>query len=236
MKKNYHSKTKTPIPIDQLFTGAKTPEYAVFYNIAYWWISDMLKRLYKNTDTSMHEETSPFIDRFIADGKNIDFSTLSNADYIKLRDYLWKGYMFDKNKSGSIITSKDKVLIHRMIAKLTEIRNFHSHYWHDNVNLKFDFELKKWIEDLHDYAVNKLRIQYSKEIERYESNKNSLFNKHGSDYFITQEGRNFFLSFFLKKSEISRFMQQRKGCKRNDKPEFKIKHLVYRYYTHRDGA
>jgi len=236
MRKSYQSNTKAPISIDMLFTGAKTPEYAVFYNIAYWWISDMLKRLYKNTDISKHEETSPFIDRFINDGQNIDSPIFSDADYIKLRDYLWKGYMFDKNKSGSIITFNDKVLIHKMIAKLAEIRNFHSHYWHDNANLKFDFELKKWIEDLHDYAVNKLRIEYSKEIERYESKKDNLFDKHGSDYFITKEGRNFFLSFFLKKSEISRFMQQRKGCKRNDKPEFKIKHLIYRYYTHRDGA
>jgi len=236
MRKNYHSKTKTPISVDELFTGAKTPEYAVFYNIAYWWISDMLKRLYKNTDTSKNEETSPFIDRFITYVNNIYSSTLSDADYIKLRDYLWKGYMFDKNKSGSIITSQDKVLIHKIIAKLAEIRNFHSHYWHDNTNLKFDIELKKWIEYLHNYAVDKLRLEYSKEIERYESNKDNLFDKHGSDYFITQEGRNFFLSFFLKKSEISHFMQQRKGCKRNDKPEFKIKHLVYRFFTHRDGA
>lgn len=236
MNKNHQTKAKAPISTNQLFTGAKTSEYAVFYNIAYWWISDMLKRIYKNTDTSAHGETSPFIQRFIVDGEDINTSKISDADYIKLRDYLWKGYLFDKNKSGSIITFSDKVFIHKMIAKLAEIRNFHSHYWHDNSVLKFDEDLKNRIENLHDYAVNKLRVEYSKEIEKYEERRDNLFDKHEGNYFITQEGRNFFLSFFLKKSEISRFMQQRKGCKRNDKPEFKIKHLVYRYYTHRDGA
>ncbi|HAF28485.1 MAG TPA: hypothetical protein DCG75_05495 [Bacteroidales bacterium] len=236
MRKNYQTKPKAPISTDQLFTGAKTPEYAVFYNIAYWWMSEMLKRLYKNTDTSIHEDTSPFIQRFVNDGEEINSSIFSDADYIKLRDYLWKGYLFDKNKSGSIITFKDKVIIHKIIAKLAEIRNFHSHYWHDNSILKCDEDLKSWIDFLHNYAVDKLRVEYSKEIERYESNRDNLFDMHGSDYFITQEGRNFFLSFFLKKSEMSRFMQQRKGCKRNDKPEFMIKHQVYRYYTHRDGA
>ncbi|HRH35159.1 MAG TPA: hypothetical protein PKY12_08860, partial [Catalimonadaceae bacterium] len=33
-----------------------------------------------------------------------------------------------------------------------------------------------------------------------------------------------------------KFLKQRKGCKRDDSPDFRFKHLLYTYYSHRDGA
>lgn len=229
----------TPPTQDSLYTGGKAPEYAVFYNIAYWWISDFLKSLYpykekyENTDNY-----SPYIDRFINEGKEGGQISLPDSAYIKLRDYLWKGYHFDKNRSGLELTENDRRLIHKMLAKLSEVRNFHSHYWHDNANLEFDTDLSKWIDYLHDYALNQLQKEYPWEVDEYRKKRESksLFDRHDGKSYISQDGRNFFLSFFLKKGEMTRFMQQRKGCKRNDKPEFKLKHHLYRYYTHRDGA
>jgi hypothetical protein len=227
------------INVDDLFTGAKTPEYAVFYNIAYWWISDTLKKLYHTSSSvkeDREEDNSPYVDRFVNEGTNLMNSTLPDSAYLKLRDFLWKGFIFEKNSSGLELTEKEKRLIHKMVAKMVEIRNFHSHVWHDNVNLIFDKELKTWIEYLHEYALQILQKENSREVDKYREKAKNLFDSFGEAFYITQDGRNFFLSFFLKKSEMSRFMQQRKGCKRNDKPEFRIKHLVYRFYCHRDGA
>jgi hypothetical protein len=238
----------TTITKEEQFTGAKTSEYAVFYNIAFWWMSDMIEKLYKTENASSNMENqddhSPYLDRFNSDGENPNETSLSDASYLRLRDYLWKGYLFDKNSSGLELTEKDKRLIHKIIKKLVEIRNFHSHYWHDNENLLFDTELMNWVDHLHIYALEMLEKENGFEVDIYKKDFTSkpkkraltFFDQHDGKYYITQDGRNFFLSFFLKKSEISRFMQQRKGCKRNDKPEFKIKHLVYRFYTHRDGA
>lgn len=232
-----------PIDPEQLFTGAKTPEYAVFYYIAYWWVSDLLKDLYKKRSDSTNDkdqETSPYIDRFLREGKDLSNATLPDLAYSKLRDYLWKGYSTNKNSSGYQLTDFDKRLIHKLISKLVDIRNFHSHVWHDNDCLTFDEELKMWVDDMHLLVIDKLSSVYPWETSKYlEENKKkgiNFFDKRNGKIFITQEGRNFFLSFFLQKSEMARFLQQRKGCKRNDKPEYRIKHLVYSYFTHRDGA
>ncbi|MDQ2177120.1 hypothetical protein [Marinifilum sp. D714] len=243
MKRTFNHKRrpfKRDINIDDLFTGAKTPEYAVFYNIAYWWISDFLKSLYapymKNAQSeNQSDDYSKYINKFITEEAT---STLSDADYLKLRDYLWKGYLFAKNSTNINVSEKDKRMTHQMIQKLSDIRNFHSHYWHENSNLECEKEFCNWIDYLHDYALDQLQKEYPKEVDKYKEKRksNSLFDHHDGKHFISQDGRNFFLSFFLKRGEISRFMQQRTGCKRNDKPEFKLKHLLYRYYTHRDGA
>ncbi|WP_421919867.1 hypothetical protein [Marinifilum sp.] len=254
MKKTFNPKNrplKKEININDLFTGAKTPEYAVFYNIAYWWMSDFLKSLYearirKAKDENQNDDYSKYIYRFMQEEDN---PTLSDADYLKLKDYLWKGYLFAKNSTKIDVSEKDKRMIHLMVEKLSDIRNFHSHYYHENSNLECEKEFCNWIDYLHDYALDQLLKEYPKEVEKYKdklkksvsrnSNHNytpSLFDTHNHKNFISQNGRDFFLSFFLKRGEISRFMQQRSGCKRNDKPEFKLKHLLYRYYTHRDGA
>lgn len=243
MKKTFNRKkrpVKREINTNDLFTGAKTPEYAVFYNIAYWWVSDFLKSLYEPHNKKSQQENhsdnySKYIYRFNQEENN---PSLSDADYLKLKDYLWKGYLFAKNSTNIDVSEKDKRMIHQMIRKLADIRNFHSHYWHENSNLECDKEFCIWINFLHNYALDQLQKEFPKEVDKYKEKRksNSLFDTYNGKNFISQDGRNFFLSFFLKRSEISRFMQQRTGCKRNDKPEFKLKHLLYRYYTHRDGA
>lgn len=158
--------------------------------------------------------------------------------FVKLRDYLWKGSSTNKNSSGYVLTSNDKSLMIEMLSKLNEIRNFHSHYWHDNTVLEFSFSLKKHIQDLHDFAKLSLSQEFPKDVTKYEDNysKRPMFKKHENKEFITKDGKAFFLSFFLTRGEMARFLQQHRGYKRNDTSEFKIKHLIYRYYTHRDGA
>ena len=78
---------------------------------------------------------------------------LPQTAYSKLRNYLWKGYAFDKNSSGYELTGTDIHLIREMMFRINEIRNFQSHIWHDNTVLIFPQDLAFFIEELHNHAA-----------------------------------------------------------------------------------
>lgn len=224
---------------DDLFTGGKLPEFAVFYNIAFFNMAGLLYHLinpkegYENDKDKLERAFKKWLE-----GIQQNQDILRDAGYGRLRRYLWKGYLTEKNRSGYMLTEDDKACIRKMLIKLYHIRNFHSHYWHDNAELEFDAGLKEFIEKLHTDASNSMAEKYAFELPVYNQNyhKHPFFKTHDGKTFMTQEGRTFFLGFFLTRGQMTRFMQQHKGCKRNDQPEFKIKYEVYRYYTHRDGA
>lgn len=228
MYNNRPNNYENPPSINDLYTGWKVPEMAVFYNIAYARINRYINHLLdiSNNDTEANFETLT---------SNQDHPEHERI-FLKLRDYLWKGYNSDKNSSGHILTENERSLIIEMLKKLKEIRNFHSHYWHDNSVLCFGIDLKNHIEQLHNSAKEALNKDFPYEISIYELKKKSLFDEHQEQHFITKNGRIFFLSFFLTRGEMARCLQQSKGYKRNDKPEYKITHLIYRHYTHRDGS
>jgi hypothetical protein len=227
------TKSKRTPSRDDLFTGGKTPEYAVFYNIAFFKIAGFINFLINKTFEDDKMKLEGIINDIIKKPE-----MLIDSHYLKLRNYLWKGYRADKNDSVTKLMKEDKENIIGMVDMLRNIRNFHSHIWHDNKALIFKKELKTFIEQLHDEAKLKQSGKYSKELEDYEESlkEHKLFKPHENDWYISPEGRNFFLGFFLTNGEMNHFMKQRKGCKRDDKPEFKIKHVVYTYYTHREAA
>ncbi|HCC29638.1 MAG TPA: hypothetical protein DEQ03_06255, partial [Marinilabiliales bacterium] len=225
---------------EDVFTGGKTPELTIYYNIAYFRMAGLINALCGNKLERDKDALEQFMKAFI-NGKQ----KLTDMQFVKLCDYLWKGYKYDKNRSEYSLTENDKTMVLKMVAKLQDIRNFQSHIWHDNKVLVFDADLVQFIKNKHLEAIDAQRQRFSKETEVYEKenrelkkkkNKELLFDIHDGLGYITGEGRNFFLSFFLTRGEMTRFLKQRKGCKRDDTPEYKIKHLVYRHFTHRDGA
>lgn len=217
-----------------VFTGGKYPEFAIFFNLAFFRIAGLVNHLlgkkYEANKSTLEKEFDSWL-------KNAN-DTKNDKVFSKLRDYLWKGFMTNKNSSGYVITPEDRKIIIEALEKLNEIRNFQSHYWHDNVVLCFSPELKKHILRLHEDAKLSFMKDYSKELLDYESacKERPLFKTHEGKDYITKDGKAFFLSFFLTRGEMARFLQLHKGYKRTDTNEFKIKHLVYRFYTHRDGA
>lgn len=231
-----HTTNSTPEPFD-VFTGGKDPEFAIFFNVAFtkllrtvhYWETGNKEEIDENDLDTIY---GPIIKGWNDNEINTDFSA---ETYSKLRNYIWKGYLNERNSSGYELTTKDQNLIRALISKLQDLRNFHSHVYHDNKALEFDPKLKKFIEEeLHDHAMNSFASRYLDEIEFYQQNykQHPLFKKN----WITQEGRTFFLSLFLTTGEISRFLQQRRGSKKNDELKYRIKHLIYRFYAHRDGA
>ncbi len=225
-------------------TSSKLPEFSVFYNYAYFRLAGYVYQL--NTGVNLENSNISFDEKKDKIEGNLDAIISSSDDekdkliVAKLINYLWKGYNNPENAAGYLPTSEDRQLVKAIVKKLKELRNFHSHYYHEDTALYFDESLKKKIEGLHQMAMLSFAEKHQSAIGFYQelTKEFPLFKKvtHSSNWEITEEGRTFFLSFFLTTGEMSRFLQQRKGSKRNDKPQFKIKQLVYRYYCHRDGA
>ncbi|HVX48962.1 MAG TPA: hypothetical protein VHB48_02355, partial [Chitinophagaceae bacterium] len=224
-KKPFHSNRQHPAAkpeskIDEfsLFTGGKLPELAIAFNLAY-------------DNTEKYIETLQNIKDPL---KHID--ELNDKVFAYLRHYMWKGNEDNKNTSGYELDKGDKTIIKMLLRKLVELRNFHSHVWHTNDMMQFDKPLVHFIEDKHDAACAKLLEEkkdadatlYYKQLDKF-----PLFIK---GQYISQDGRFFLLSFFLNRGEMQGILQQRKGSKRNDTPEYRFKHKVFTYYCHREGA
>lgn len=221
----------------ELFMGGKDAEFAVFFNVAFtkvlrtvhFWKTGVIEFDEEKLDTLYGTLLDQFEQsRHVADD-------LSDEMYAKLRNYIWKGYLSERNSSGYTLAPEDKTRIRQLLCKLRALRNFHGHVYHDNAEIDFQPELRDFILRLHDDAMYLFSEKHPEEVEFYQKNllEHPLF-KQGR--YITQEGRTFFLSLFLTTGEVSRLLQQRRGSKKNDELRFRIKHSIYRHYAHRDGA
>jgi hypothetical protein len=168
-----------------------------------------------------------------------------SRQYAFWAEYLWKAHLLKKNSNGYELSARNEWMIDLLLNKLEEIRNFHSHIWHDNKALAFDKELKEFVQQKYEEAKAALYVDYPNALLDYEQlEKQPKMRKfehfkwvpERKQFFITPEGRIFFLSFFLTTGQMSQLLQQRSGSKRSDMPLFKIKRLLFAYYCHRDGA
>lgn len=205
------------------FTGNKTPELAIFYNLAH----DNIKKFIQSID-GRHA------------GKKLTeiIGNLSDEVFARLREYIWKGGIFNKNDEGHTVTPDEKQLIKELLCKLNGLRNFQSHYWHDSAPLKLSNILVHFIEDYHEIAFAKLMADHSRNSRLYatQRSKYPFFKSSHNNKFLTLEGRVFFLSFFLTRGEMDMLLSQTKGSKQNNTPDFKLKREIYTYFCHREGS
>lgn len=246
----------------RFYTDDKTPELTLFYNLA----CDRVDRFIISETAKKYSNGQAVEDAFkkaVTDGELL---TLPDILWIKLKNYLWKGYSDDRNSSGTHVSDAEKHIIQQMIARLYYLRNFQSHFYHKNDCLFFDYSLAGFIEERYEWALNSLSKSYPDLVAYYrlrfkqaekraleERMKNGdgepgkttlnpeyvfIFRRvgHNDSRKLTYEGKGFFLSFFLTKGEMIRFLKQRRGAKRDDLREFKIKHEIYTFYCHREGA
>lgn len=154
-------------------------------------------------------------------------------------------------------------IINLFLLKLWRLRDYHSHYHHSDFGLYFNEDQQKvfydprtghnddkvynhttrrkdnYKEGIFNTATNQTKANYSKETFRlYDDlfDTFKFFDKKGNQYKINGEGINIFLSLFLTKREMHRFLSDREFCSRTSPLEYKVKREVYTYYCHRDSA
>ena len=224
----------------EYFTHGKIdkPEFTIFFNIAYFKIAGMINNLLGET----HEINKKNLEDKIY---SVECKTKWRNDervMSGLCNYLFKSYRKAKNSEGYKVTDVEKRLAFQMIEKMNELRNFHSHFYHDSFVKVFSADLKKSIEAF--FKETKIELssdpQNAFALIKYEATEKDprLFELDPvkNSWFIKTNGTIFFLSFFLTKGEMSQLLSQCKGFKRSDSPAFKIKRDIFSEYAKRDGA
>ena len=214
-------------------TGA---ELTLFYNMALDRMNNLLSR-YENT---------------AIDIAALDYSRnqlFKKDTYLHLQVYLWKEPI---SANFATLTDKDRRRIHQFLEMLVHVRNFQSHYYHDAKVLRFPKDLIRFIQSRFTLAEQDLTlknpnfIKYVRELYEDVTTFESRGKKREDRYrhfdfftesgFITEEGKNFFLSFFLLKGEMNHFLKKRKRCKKDNGEKYQVKTRLYTWYCHRDGS
>lgn len=88
------------------FIGGKLPEFTIFFNIAFFRLAGYINYLQGKSYEGDKRELENVFGKWKAkvdDGVEV----LGSSAYSKLRNYLWKAYMFEKNSSGFILEEKE---------------------------------------------------------------------------------------------------------------------------------
>ena len=185
-------------------TIEKNGELAVFYNLAYNRVSSFIM---------LHEKNGKELRALFKEGdiphERFTENLLSDSTYTNLKIYLWR-----EQKGGSIKFVKpwEKEMINHMLHLLWRLRDFYSHYWHDNSGIVvFNERFRAFIIEKFNEAVTSYSSRYSF-AQKYNQNRPPIMIDSENNR-LTRDGINFFLSFFLAKSQMELFMNSREFLK-----------------------
>ena len=156
-------------------------------------------------------------------------------------------YKGSLEQPGSIVSGMDdKQLMVAMVEKLFDFRNWHSHYCHRDGVLYFsdtknqeEDRLQKtlqfFLESHLEMAADKC-IKDDRELKEFFHIELRKTFKLFDDGRITQEGRIFFLQFFLTEGEMNKCLSGISGFKRTNNPQWQLKRKMFSFYSKRDGS
>ncbi|HEY4785467.1 MAG TPA: hypothetical protein VIH57_05440 [Bacteroidales bacterium] len=131
-------------------------------------------------------------------------------------------------RADKIVLQKKKEILFKLLYKLDELRNFHSHYYHFSTLFYFnDEELKLYLEEKFTQACDGLLSSYTPEElahlniedENYRFFKESTDGEFKYCFNRNQKAMAFLASFFLDKRQTNLLLSKIKGFKKAiDKP------------------
>jgi hypothetical protein len=238
MSFNHRSRRKPPKP-------GKLKELALYYNLAVDRII-LLLNYFQHTPLKDEDFWKGKFYRWKKQDeqgkKEINFET-----FAFLKNYLFYKEILEQH-SSTVTGLDDKQLLVAMVEKLFNLRNWHSHYCHKHGILYFN-DLRNGNNEeggvqrsLEEFLTSHLEMAAEKsikddlELKEYFNNELkksfTLFEKGR----ITQEGRIFFLQFFLTVGEMNKCLSGISGFKRNKSPYWQLKRKIFSFYSKRDGS
>jgi hypothetical protein len=171
-------------------------------------------------------------DLFVGDRDMVDYKIVGNYDGVNKAHFTvalniacdnleYKGcgeILKEAQRSkGGIADEQIKNVQSFIDERLREIRNYFSHYYHNDKPLEFEANdcVKEFLEETFKTAVEKLRGGFHSNEYKVETPK--LFEKDKDIYKITAAGVIFLTSFFCHRSYVYRMLGGIKGFKRSDK-------------------
>ncbi|MBK9105576.1 MAG: hypothetical protein IPL92_13665 [Saprospiraceae bacterium] len=199
----------------------KPEELSAFSNIAFKKFLNLLGMWYEPTG-----ETLP---KYLP-----NLHTVPDIVCLKIRDFVYKDYLQEKNSFGNTLTEDDKKIAPEIVKLLYHTRNYYSHFLHVPNDLKLDGKLRAKLKALTFTCFEKAsgpEKERDADVAEWQL-QNPLFE---SDQ-ITEQDAIFFVSLFLMKSEgtkLTRYWLRKKTTV----PSLTDKLVkILTYYCHRDGA
>lgn len=198
----------------------KNGELTLFYNYAYNRISDLIRLQEKGAKSELRD----YFGKNEINHEVFTTDLFSESTYTNLKIYLWK-----EQKGGRIKFVKpwEKEMINQMLHLLWRLRDYYSHYWHDDSGIViFNENFRAFLIEKFNIALTSYEARYPFAKKFHNDQPPILINPTTSKFNI--EGINFFLSFFLTKSQMELFMNNRerlkmKGVKKETKNSESIK-------------
>ncbi|MFA5554389.1 MAG: hypothetical protein WDA68_07535 [Phycisphaerae bacterium] len=151
-----------------------------------------------------------------------------------------------QHSKGGISDEQIKNVKDGIESRLRDIRNYFSHYYHNENCLMFekDDPIKVFMEATFDKAVSNLSGSTKEsDYKGIEPEQLRLFEEYDKKYRITMPGVVFLASFFCHRSNVNRMMGAIKGLKRADRAEmddgtkrdYNFTRRLLSYYSLRDS-
>lgn len=220
----------------------KNGELALFYNLAY----NRISKFTQAKNTSLFNQEFEIRDLFFPKNSQQD-----RADFEENRIYEMlfsestyadlKLYLFKEAQGPTIrwVNQADIKIINLMLLQMLRLRDYHSHFYHDDFAIWVCEDLKSFLLKKYKTAVNSYLPKYSN--INYLSEDKGIFQKGNA--MLNYTGINFFLSFFLSRGQMELFMSNRqyfknKGIKANDDgtiKDFDFSRHIVTFYTLSDA-
>ncbi|WP_299682863.1 hypothetical protein [uncultured Dokdonia sp.] len=208
----------------------KNGELAVFYNLAYNRTSTFIKTIQRKDKAHeftelrdvffpMHSETGirkSHIDETILDNK---IKGLTDRAYSELKVFLWNAA---KGKNIRFVTPQDIKEINHVLLLLLRLRDYHSHFWHEDTALYPTPTTRLVLDRTFQIAVHSYQPQIDFAVDV--TLLTHCWDTKDANKLGTM-GINFFLVFFLTKGQMELFMKSRQYLNRGgySKPPTELK-------------
>ena len=212
----------------------KNGELCLFYNIAYNRMSKFIANYENKENFEIRDIAGYFHNNFNKTSEQV----LKPKAYLQIYERI-----LDERTGGNTLINAEKInLVNSVLLLLWRLRDYYSHYYHQDVKAQIPREIKDWLLQKLKIAQEKYPEKNRKKLEfkiieetsfttRDDKTINvfSLTSKTEKEKLLAQ-GTEFFLSFFLPRSYMNEFLNLREGYKRTFNSEKdEIDYIYFRY-------
>jgi hypothetical protein len=224
-------------------TIEKSGEIALFYNIAYNRLCQFIGKYEGNSKFDIRDMADKITNR-----GNYEFKDIIYKSVLKPPTYLaiYEKIMDERKGGGVMLDNHETLLVNETLLVFQKVRDYYSHFYHQDPKVSLPREFSQWLSAKAEEAklkyANPNRKQKEFIVTKITGGQNNCLTAPKEDLNDPHYGQgvDFFLSFFLPRSFMSEYLNQRKGYKRTfndakDDTDYTYFRNICLHYSKRDS-